>query len=218
MLARIQISACLALLLLCALPSAIVADPPSNDADWLTWSVTDCKNNAIDLSDHEDKTVYVVVFTPSNADSCTMMREVAAYIRSHTNKADKVLGFCSDDTGCDAVKLHIRQEEWAKRVEAWKTEQEAAKLAAELAGQVFAAPSMPDYVQQIADEMADPEDFDALIAYHLPFKSCQRCDAMWSWLIERMTSPEGAPRLLKINASGHLVQEWTTLPNPFTVD
>lgn len=206
-------------LLAVMLPTATLADPePNDDADWLTWTCKDCKNNTIDLSSHQNKTVYVVVFTPGNADSCKMMRDMAAYVRSHTNKADNVLGFCSDDTGCDAIKLYIRQDEWTKRVEAWKSEQEAAKLAAEQSGQVYAAPSMPDYNRQIDDEMADPEDFDALIASHLPFKTCQRCDAMWTWLIKRMAGPDGAPRLLKINASGQLVQEWNALPNQFSID
>lgn len=218
MLARKQITACFALLMLCAVPSAIVADPPNDDADWLTWTVKDCKNNTIDLSDHEDKTVYVVVFSPGSADSCALMRGVAAYVREHTNKAEKVLGFCSDDTGCDGVKLHIRQEEWKKRVDAWNVEQEAAKAAAAQAGQIYSAPAMPDYLKQIKDEMNDAEDFDVLIAHHLPFKTCIRCSSMWTWLSKRMTSPVAAPRLLKINASGQLVQEWTCLPNPFTID
>jgi len=218
MLARIRFTVCLALIVLCAVPSAIVADPPDDDADWLTWTVKDCKNSTLDLSDHENKTVYVVVFSPGSADSCALMRGMAEYIRGHTNKADKVLGFCSDDTGCDAIKLHIRQEEWKKRVDAWNAEQETAKAAAEQAGQPYNAPPMPDYLKQIKDEMADPEDFDALIAHHLPFKTCIRCSSMWTWLSKRMAGPVTAPRLLKINASGHLVQEWTCLPNPFTVD
>lgn len=218
MLARLKLTVLFALIVLSAIPSMIVADPPGDDADWLTWAVKDCKDSTIDLSDHEDKTVYVVVFTPSNSNSCTMLRDMAAYIRSHTNKTDRVLGFCSDDTGCDAIKLHIRQEEWKKRVDAWNTEQEAARQAAQQSGQPYSAPSMPDYLTQIRDEMNDAEDFDALIAHHLPFKTCQRCGAMWTWLSARMTGVPGAPRLLKINASGHLVQEWTELSNPFTID
>ena len=206
-------------LLAVMLPTATLADPePNDDADWLTWTCKDCKNNTIDLSSHQSKTVYVVVFTPGNTDSCTMMREIAAYVRSHTNKADNVLGFCSDDTGCDAIKLHIRQEEWKKRVDAWNAEQEAAKAAAQAAGQPYNAPAMPDFLKQIQDEMNDAEDLDSLIAYHLPFKTCQRCPEMWTWLQKRMNAPSGVPRLMKINASGHLVQQWTATPNPFSID
>ena len=216
MAARLIRMGCLAALALMCLPTLLVADAP--DSDWLTWTVKDCKNNTIDLSDQEDKTIYVVVFSPGNSDSCAWMRAMATYVRSHANKAEKVLGFCSDDTGCDAIKLHIRQEEWKKRVDAWNAAQDAAKTAAQQAGLPFAAPKMPDYLQQIKDEINDPEDFDALISHHLPFKTCQRCSAMWTWLIERMSSPEGSPRILKINAAGHLVHEWTEMPNPMTVD
>jgi hypothetical protein len=206
-------------LLAVTLPTAALADPePNDDADWLTWTCKDCKNNTIDLSSHQSKTVYVVVFTPGNADSCTMMRAVAAYVRAHTNKADNVLGFCSDDTGCDAIKLHIRQEEWKKRVDAWNAEQEATKAAAQAAGQPYNAPAMPDFLKQIQDEMNDAEDFDALIAHHLPFKTCQRCDPMWSWLIKRMTNPEGAPRILKVNAQGQVIQTWSAVPNPLSIE
>jgi hypothetical protein len=208
----------LGLLVVLASSATLADEEPNDDADWLTWSCKDCKNNTIDLSSHQNKTVYVVVFTPGNAESCTMMREGAAYIRAHTNKADRVLGFCSDDTGCDAIKLHIRQEEWKKRVDAWNAEQEAAKAAAQAAGQPYKAPAMPDYLKQIQDEMNDPEDFDALIAYHLPFKSCQRCPEMWTWLTKRMTDLPGAPRLIKINSQGQCVQQWTAMPTNFQTE
>ena len=211
--------ALIARVLLVTAPAILVADdPPNNDADWLTWSVKDCKGNTLDLSDHEDKTVYVVVFTPGNSDSCALMRGMAEYIRGHSNKADRVLGFCCDDTGCEAIKLHIRQDEWKKRVEAWNAAQEAAKQAAQQAGQPYNASPMPDYLKQIKDEMADPDDFDALIGHHLPFKTCQRCDAMWTWLTEKMDSPAAAPRLLKVNANGHVTQQWTCLPQNFSAE
>lgn len=216
MLARIQLTVCFVLIGLAMAPTLIVADPP--DEEWLTWTVNDCKNNSIDLSGYEDKTIYVVVFTPGNSDSCALVRGMAEYIRGHTNKADKVLGFCSDDTGCDAIKLHIRQEEWKKRVDAWNAEQEAAKQAAQQAAQPYVPPAMPDYLAQIKDEMNDAEDFDALIAHHLSFKTCQRCEQMWGWLTTKMDSPAAAPRLLKVNASGHVIQQWTSLPQNFSID
>ncbi len=206
-------------LLAVLLPTATLADPePNDDADWLTWTCKDCKNNTIDLSSHQNKTVYVVVFTPGNSDSCALMRGMAGYIRGHTNKADKVLGFCSDDTGCEAVKLHVRQDEYKKRVDAWNTDQEAAKAAAQQAGLLYARPLMPDYLNQIQNEMADPEDLDALIAHHLPFKTCQRCEEMWSWLSKNMDAPASAPRLLKVNSDGHVIQQWTSLPQNFSID
>lgn len=214
--ARTLLTVWIALAALTLTPAVIVADPP--DEEWLSWTVKDCKDNTIDLSDHENKTIYVVVFTPGNEASCTLMRGMAAYVRGHANKADRVLGFCSDDTGCDAVKLHIRQEEWKKRVDAWNAEQATAREAAQQAGQTFSAAAMPDYLNQIKDEIGDPEDFQALIDYHVPFKTCQRCGAMWTWLSARMSDPLAAPRLLKINASGHFVQEWSELPNQFSVD
>lgn len=206
-------------LFLLTLPSTMTGDPPPNDdADWLTWSCQDCKGGAINWSSHQNKTVYVVVFTPGNADSCTMMQQMAAYVRAHSSKADKVIGFCSDDTGCDAIKLHIRQEEWKKRVAAWNAVQQAARAAAEQSGQPYNAPAMPDYLKQIEDEMNDADDFDALIAHHLPFKTSQRCDAMWTWLCKRMDDPDCAPRLLKVNAAGQLIQQHATLPSPFSID
>jgi hypothetical protein len=216
--ARILVIGCLALLALWGTSATAVADPPNDDGDWLTWTVKDCKNSTLDLSDHENKTVYVVLFSPGDKESCTLMRGMAAYIRGHTNKADRVLGFCSDDAGAGAIKLYIRQEEWKKRTDAWKAAQDAARLAAKLTGQHFVADPMPDYLQQIKDELEDPQDLDVLIAYHVPFKTCQCVTDMGRWLTKRKNPMMGTPRLLKINPQGHVVQQWASLPQNFSVD
>lgn len=215
-----------ALLLLVLAHAHVTADPPPEDDPcaqnkWLTWSPTDCQNNAISLASYQNKKVFVIVFTPSNEDSCKLVRKAAKYCREHPNATGKVLAFCSDDTGCDAVKLHIRQEEWSKRVKAWNTEQAVAQATAEAAGESYSPPPMPDFLKQIKDEMATANGLAALIAYHLPFKTCTRCKGMWEWLVKRMTLPEGAPRVLKFNAQGALLNEWPELgdnPNPLAGD
>lgn len=204
-------------LLAVLLPTATLADPePNDDADWLTWTLQDAAGSTMDLSSHQNHAVYVLVFTPSSSDSCSMIASAAATIRDHPNWANRVLAICIDDSGAKALKLHIRQEEYKKRVADWETAQSAAKLAAEQAGQPFTPADKPDFVQQIEDELADPEDLAALVGYHLPFKTAARCEAMWTWLSKRMDSPQSAPRVLKIGGNGNEVNEWSALPAQFS--
>lgn len=211
----LTLASLLAGVLFAASNTAIAEDPPNNDADWLTWTLKDVKGNNIDVSTHQNNVVYVFLFRPDNDDSCKSIRAASAYVREHSNHANRVLAMCCDDTGAKAIKLFLRQEEYTKRVEAWNAAQEAAQQAAQQAEEEWSPPPMPDFVKQIEDELANPEDLNALLAHHLPFKTCQRCEDMWSWLLQRMNKPEGLPRILKINSQGHLLQEWTELPtNP----
>lgn len=207
--------ALLSLLILPFLATAIVAAPPAHpDADWLTWTMKDVNGDAID-TEALDNTVYVFLFRPDNEDSCKSIRAASEYVRAHSNHADRVLAMCTDDTGAKAIKLFLRQEEYAKRVAAWEEEQAAALAAAQQANEPFTPEQMPDFVKEIEDELDDAEDLQALLDHHLPFATCQRCEEAWTWILERMNTPEGLPRILKINSQGQLVQEWTELPtNP----
>ncbi|MCC6149494.1 MAG: hypothetical protein IT461_04520 [Planctomycetes bacterium] len=214
MLARMQLTLSVALLVLFATPTAIVADPP--DAEWLSWTVKDCKNDTISLTEHQGHKVFVIVFSPGNDDSCNWMSAAAAYIREHPTKAKFVLGLCTDDGGAKALKLHIRQKEYTKRVAAWQSEQAAAKQTAEQAGETFIPTDMPDFVEQIEDELADDEDLATLMAHYYPFKTASRCDAMWTWLTERMNTPQAAPRVIKFNAQGQKLNEWSEVPAQFS--
>ncbi|MCA8936839.1 MAG: hypothetical protein KDB68_11630 [Planctomycetes bacterium] len=205
----------LAMLSLSLITSVVVADPPPEythpDSDWMTWTLTDAAGDNINLSGYQGAT-YIVVFSANNEDSCEMMHDLADYIRDHPNKADDVLAMCIDDTGHKALKRHIRQEEWTKRVAEWNAEQAAARAAAEAAEEVFVPGQMPDFLQQIKDELEDEDDLADLMAHHFPFKAGCRCENMWDWLSERMDSPFTAPRVLKFNANGKETNEWTTLP------
>ncbi len=192
-------------------------DDPCAQDKWLTWSLTDCQDSAVDLTSYQNKTVFVIVFTPGNDDSCKVMRAAAKYCEDHAGVAAKILAFCSDDSGADAIKLYLRQEEWAKRVKAWNEEQAAAKAAAEAAEQTYEAPAMPDYLKEVEDEQKTAAGLATMISHHLPFKTCKRNEAMWTWLVAKMTAPEGAPRILKFNSEGGLQNQWNELadnPNP----
>jgi hypothetical protein len=116
---------------------------------------------------------------------------------------------CSDDTGAKALKLHVRQEEWKERTAEWESDQEDARQQAEQAGVPFAPEPMPDFVKQIEDELADPDDLADLLAHHFPFNAACRCENMWDWLSERMDSPAKAPRILKFNSNGVEIHEWS---------
>lgn len=206
--------------LLAFLPTTVIADdPPDNDADWLTWTLKDVSGNNVDLSNHQNHVVFVFLFRPDNEDSCKSIRTASAYVREHPNHANRVLAMCCDDGGAVAIKLFLRQEEYSKRVAAWEAEQEAARQAAEQAEEEWTPTAMPDFVKQIEDELADPEDLATMVAHHLPFSTCQRCEEMWTWLLQRMEKPEGLPRILKINGQGRFLHEWTevpTNPNPLS--
>ncbi|MCC6574922.1 MAG: hypothetical protein IT462_14175 [Planctomycetes bacterium] len=203
-----------------------IDDPPAEDdpcaqAKWLTWSLKDYQGRAISLTSYQNKKVFVVVFAPGNEDSCTMVRKAAEYCRDHEGTADRVLAFCSDNKGADAIKLYLRQEEWAKRVKAWNDEQAIAKAAAEAGEQTYEAPAMPDYLKAIEDEQKTADGLAMMMNHHLPFKTCSRCELMWTWLVAKMAKPEGAPRLLKINPQGSLLNEWSETadnPNPLADD
>lgn len=203
------------LALFCVQGSTLADDPPENDADWLTWTLKDVNGDTIDDSGHENHTVYVFLFRPDNEASCASVRAASAYVRQHPNHANRVLAMCCDDTGAKAIKLFLRQEEYTKRVAAWEAEQEAARLAAEQAQEEWTPSPMPDFTKQIEDELADPDDLEELMNHHLPFATAQRCEAAWTWFLERIAKPESLPRILKINSQGHMAQEWTELPtNP----
>lgn len=209
---------CLAVLLvLPLLVTAVVADegPAHPDADWLTWTLKDVNGDTIDDSALANHTVYVFLFRPDNEDSCKSVRAASAYVREHSNHANRVLAMCMDDTGAKAIKLFLRQEEYTKRVAAWEAEQEVARQAAQQAGEEYQPVPMPDFTDQIETELKTAQGCDALCAHHLPFSTCARCEQMWTWILERMNKPEGLPRILKINTEGKLIQEWTELPtNP----
>lgn len=208
--------------LLVYLPTTAIADdPPANDADWLTWTAKDVNGNAVDFSALQPGVVFVLLFRPDNEPSCKNMRAAAEYARQHPNKAKRMLAMCCDDTGGKAIKLFLRQEEYPKRIAAWEAEQEAAQLAAEQAEEPWMPDPMPDFVQQIEDELADPEGLATMVAHHLPFKTCQRCEEMLSWLSERMESAGDQLSILKVNPQGKVVQEWLVLPanpNPLSAD
>jgi hypothetical protein len=211
--------ACFCLLTLLSLMATVCpvsADPPQYahpNADWLTWDLYDAAADEIDLSEHDDNTVYVFLFRPDNEASCASVRAASAYVREHSNHADRVLVMCCDDSGCRALKLFLRQEEYAKRVATWEADQAAAKLAAEQAQETWTPSPMPNFAEEIEDEMAMAQGLEDLCDYHLPFATCRRCNGLWDWLVERMAAPEGVPRILKINSQGQLLQEWTELPN-----
>ena len=204
----------LALAVLPWLTSSAIADEEAEFAhptsDWLTWSLKDAAEDDISLTGYENQSTYVVVFTPNSEDACTMMHDLADYIRDHPNKAGKVLAMCSDDTGAKALKLHIRQEEWKKRTTEWKASQEEARQQAQQAGEEFVPGQMPDYVKEIEDELADPDDLAGLMAHHFPFNAACRCEDMWDWLSERMDAPVSAPRILKFNSNGVETHEWAS--------
>jgi hypothetical protein len=202
---------CLAALLILPLSSAeSLAEDEFNHptADWLTWSLTNAAGDDISLTGYQNQSTYVVVFSAANEDSCTMMHNLADYIRDHPNKAGQVLAMCSDDTGAKALKLHIRQEEWKKRVAEWESAQEEARQQAQQAGEEFVPSQMPDYVKEIEDELADPDDLAALMTHHFPFNAACRCENMWDWLSERMDGSATAPRILKFNSNGVEANEW----------
>lgn len=204
----------LVLLVCSAVPAE--ADPPQYahpNGDWLTWTLKDVNGDTIDTDGHEGHAVFVVLFRPDNEDSCESVRFASAHIRAHPNHASKVLAMCADDTGAKAVKLFLRQEEYAKRVAAWETEQAEAKAAAAQANETFTPSPMPDFAQQVEDEMCTAEGCDALCAHHLPFATAQRCEEAWTWFLERMDAPEGLPRVFKISAQGNVVNQWNELPN-----
>jgi hypothetical protein len=184
------------------------------NTDWLTWTLQDAAGDNISLAGYQNQSLYVVVFSTNSDDACTMMRSLAEHIRDHPNQAGKVLALCSNDTGAKALKLHVRQEEYAKRVAGWEAEQTAARAAAEQANEQWSPEPMPDFVGEIEAELADPEDLADLMAYHFPFNAASRCEAMWDWLCERMESPAKAPRILKFNSNGVETHEWSA---PFDV-
>lgn len=159
-----------AALLFCS--TNVTADPEPEyqhpDTDWLTWTVKDTKGDTIDLSAYENQATYVLVFSSSDKDAAKMMSAAATYIREHPNKASKIVGMCSDDTGHKALKLHIRQEEWTKRTKAWEAEQEEAEAEAIAAEEEFEPEEMPDFLQEILDEIDDPEDLQDLMDHHYP--------------------------------------------------
>lgn len=198
--------------------AAPAAAQPSNG--WLTWSPKDVHDNAVSLTGYQNKTVYVLLFAPDNDKACQATRAVAAFVREHPNKADKILAMCTDATGAAAIRLYLRQEEYTKRVAAWTAEQDAAEAAAKAEAAArgeeshFARPQMPDFVKAIEDELAMVAGRNALMAHHLPFTTCQRDDAMWTWLLAKVTTPESVPRLLKFNPQGDLLNEWNCLPEP----
>jgi hypothetical protein len=206
----------LILLLLATASVSVGADDPEYahpDSDWLTWTLKDVNGDTIDTDGHESHVVYVFLFRPDNDASCESIRLASEHVRDHPNHADKVLALCCDDTGAKAIKLFLRQEEYAKRVAAWEAEQAAAKQTAEQAGEAFTPEPMPDFAQEIEDEMCNAEGCDDLCEHHLPFATAQRSEAAWTWVLERMTAPESLPRVLKINGQGHVVQQWTELPS-----
>lgn len=206
----------LGLLLLATTVTPVGADDPAHpDSDWLTWTLKDVNGDTIDTDGHESHVVFVFLFRPDNEASCASVRLASAHVRGHPNHANKVLALCCDDTGAKAIKLFLRQEEYAKRVTAWQAEQAAAKLTAEQEEEPWTPEPMPDFADEIEDEMCNAQGCDDLCEHHLPFATAQRCEEMWTWVLERMDHPEGLPRILKINGQGHLIQEWTELPtNP----
>lgn len=201
----------LALLLIASMSVVGSTDEPN---EWLTWTLKDAAGNTINLDDHKNHNVYVIVFAPDCKDSCKLMRKAAQYIREHPNRANRVLALCTDDAGAKALKLFMRQEEYAKRVKAWNEAQEAAKQAAEQANEPYEAPAMPDYAKEVEDELADPGDLAALMAYHFPFKTACRCDPMWTWLTERIEAPQSAPRVVKFDSQGVKLGEWPDEGDP----
>ncbi|MBK8205162.1 MAG: hypothetical protein IPK87_00080 [Planctomycetes bacterium] len=200
------------LALFCVQGSTLADDPPENNADWLTWTVSDAAGDQISLGSYEDQTTFVIVFSASDEKSGTMMSKAAKYIRNHPAKASKVLAMCCDDTGPKALKLHLRQQEWSRRVKQWKDDQEAAQQQAQQANEEFVPGAMPDYLKQIEDELNDPVDLQTLMNFHFPFKAGCRCEEMWKWLKERFTGKPKAPRILKVNASGQVLQQWPDPP------
>jgi hypothetical protein len=215
MLKRVFANLLILLLLATASVSAGADDPEyaHPDSDWLTWTLKDVNGDTIDTDDHEGHVVYLILFRPDNEGSCVSVRLAAAHVRDHANHASKVFALCCDDGGANAIRLFLRQEEYARRVTAWEAEQAAAKQAAEQAGEVFAPEPMADFAQEIEDEMCTAEGCDDLCEHHLPFATAQRSEAAWTWVLERMTAPESLPRVLKINGQGHVVQQWTELPS-----
>ncbi len=195
--------------------SGVEADPPAfqhPNTDYMTWSLKDSKENAIDLTGYQSGKTFVVLFSASDTDSCKMMRTVACYLRNHPAHVGKVLAVCVDDTGHKALKQFIRQEEWTKRVAEWKAEQAVAKAAAEAANEEFNREEMSDFLKTILEELDDDDDLQALMDHHFPMNTACRCEAMWDWLVERMDAPAKAPRILKFKANGVEKNEWTTLP------
>lgn len=198
--------------------AAPAAAQPSNG--WLAWSPKDVHDNAVSLTGYQNKTIYVLLFAPDNDKACQATRAVAAFARAHPNKAGKILAMCTDATGAAAIRLYLRQEEYTKRVAAWTAEQDAAEAAAKAEAAArgeeshFTRPQMPDFVKAIEDELATVAGRNALMAHHLPFTTYQRDDAMWTWLLAKVTTPESVPRLLKFNPQGNLLHEWDCLPEP----
>jgi hypothetical protein len=209
---RLAMYGFLAVAVLFSVQSAAVADPPTDLGDWLTWTVYDAKGDQISLSSYQNQSTYVVLFSPSCKESCDWMRALADYMRAHPNHTGKVLCMCTDDSGAKAVKLHLRQEEWKKRVADWEAAQETAKAAAATAGEPFVPEAMPDFLAEIKDELEDPDDLAGLMAYHLPCKTGCRCDAMWKWLQKRMATPRTVPRAFKFSSNGTELNEWSTPP------
>ena len=213
---RIALTALFAVLALACLSSSVVADPPEfqhPNTDWLTWTVNDAAGDPISLQGYNGS-VYVVIFSASDEAASTMMSDLADHVRANPGEANKILAMCTDNSGAKALKRHIRQEEYKKRVAEWDSAQEAARQAAEQVNEEFVPEPIPDFVTEIEDELDDAQDLATLMAYHFPFNTGCRCDAMWDWLRERMTSPKKAPRMFKFNAVGVETGEWTA---PFNV-
>jgi hypothetical protein len=202
----------LTLLALAFVTSPVVADPPSYahpNADWLTWELQDAAGDQISLTGYQSQSTFVVIFSVNDDDACTLIRDLAEHVREHPTDVGKVLALCSNDTGAKALKLHIRQEEYAKRVAEWEEDQATAKAAAELADEHWTPEPVPDFVAEIENELDDPNDLADLMDYHFPFNTACRCSEMWEWLSERMATPVKAPRALKISSTGAEQNEWS---------
>ena len=210
---------CLFLLMIVAFatsPTTATADEEFRhpNTDWLTWTLLDTAGDNISLTGYQNQNTYVVVFSANDEGSNTMMRSLAEHIRNYPNLAGKILALCSNDTGSTALKLHIRQEEYANRVAEWEEDQATAKAAAEQAEEPWTPEPMPDFVSEIEGELADPEDLAGLMEHHFPFAAACRCEGMWDWLSERMASPTKAPRILRFTSNGVETHEWSP---PFNV-
>lgn len=193
---------------------SVTADPPNDDEDWLTWSPKNIEGGTINLSSYEDKTVFVLVFAPDCTDACDMTRAIAAHVRAHPSHAGKVLAMCTGSSGAKAIRRYLRQEEFARRVEHWNDEQDEAKAAAQLAHETYRRPAMPKFAKLIEAALDTQQGRNALMAHHLPFTTCARCEEMWSWLCKRMTKPTTVPRVLKFSSEGAKLNEWSCLPSP----
>jgi hypothetical protein len=178
----------------------------------MTWTLKDAADSGINLASYSGKDVYVVIFSSNDTEACKLLRCLADHVSKNPNLAKNVLAICTDDSGDEALKQYIRQEEWTSRVAAWNAEQEVARAAAKAAGEEYSAETMPDLLQAIKDDLADPNELKKLMKVHFPFNTCCRCDKMWDWLCVRMASPTKAPRILKFDSAGIELAEWSNLP------